>query len=112
MAPFADAALLLQKQLAPPTTDANAARQRGRYVLENSVHVDVLVARSQTTKDGATRLSFDDCWAARQTLRYRGVEVHLPTIPDLITTKRWAMRVKDIPDIVLLEALRAELEKK
>jgi hypothetical protein len=74
-----------------PSTDAAEARQRGRYVLENSVHVDVLVARSQITKDGATRLSFDECWTARQTLRYRGLEVHLPTIGDLITTTRLAM---------------------
>src|SRR5438477_405084 len=40
------------------------ARKRGRYVLENHVHVDVLVARSQSTKQGE-RISFDEVWARR-----------------------------------------------
>ena len=95
-----------------PNAQPAEARQRSRYVIENSVRVDVLVARAQTTKDGAVRLSFDDCWSRRQTVRYGGVEVFLPTIADLVTTKRWSMRVKDLPDIQLLESLRREVEGK
>ena len=34
------------------------------------------------------------------------IEVCLPCLPDLIKTKEWAMRAKDIGDIQLLEALR------
>lgn len=93
-----------------PNAQPADARQRGRYVIENSVRVDVLVARAQSTKDGAVRLSFDDCWSRRQTVGYGGVEVFLPSIADLVTTKRWSMRVKDLPDIQLLESLRREVE--
>lgn len=93
-----------------PTAAPADARQRGRYVLENSVHVDVLVARAQSTKDATVRLSFDECWTRRQTVRYGGVELYLPSLADLITTKRWSMRVKDLPDIQLLESLRREIE--
>ena len=93
-----------------PTAVPADARQRGRYVLENSVHVDVLVARAQSTKDATVRLSFDDCWSRRQTVRYGGVELYLPSLADLITTKRWSMRVKDLPDIQLLESLRREID--
>lgn len=93
-----------------PNAQPADARQRGRYVIENSVRVDVLVARAQSTKDGAVQLSFDDCWSRRQTVRYGGVEVFLPSIADLVTTKRWSMRVKDLPDIQLLESLRREVE--
>jgi hypothetical protein len=93
-----------------PTHDVAAARARGRYVLEGDIRVDVLVARSQSTKDGS-RLSFDECWERRREQPYEdGVPLVVPTIADLITTKRWSMRVKDVADIQLLESLRKEEE--
>jgi hypothetical protein len=93
--------------LIPNATPAEA-RTRGRYVLEGDVRVDVLVARSQSTKDGV-RLSFDDCWSRKTSQEYAdGVSLDVPSIADLITTKKWAMRVKDIADIQLLESLQKE----
>jgi len=90
-----------------PTHTPEQARARGRYVLENDEHVDVLVARSSSTKDGV-RVSFDDVWHRRVTLRYdENVELAVPCIDDLILTKRWSMRDKDVADIRMLEALRA-----
>jgi hypothetical protein len=92
--------------LVPNRTSAEA-RQRGRYVLENDLHVDVMVARAATTKDTAEKVSFDDVWARRQSLSYApGVDIAVPTLDDLIRTKRWALRQKDVSDIQLLEALR------
>jgi hypothetical protein len=35
-----------------------------------------------------------------------GIEIAVPTLDDLIRTKRWALRQKDVIDIQLLEALR------
>lgn len=88
-----------------PTYLSEEARRRGRYVLENGQHVDVLVARSKSTKDASTR--FDDAWARRVSMQYaEGVTLFVPSIDDLITTKRWAMRDKDVADIRLLETLK------
>jgi hypothetical protein len=89
-----------------PDHQPEAARRRGRYVLEGPEHVDVLVARAATTKDGVT-LAFDDAWERRQRLPYSpSVSLALPSIEDLILTKRWAMRERDLPDIRFLEKLR------
>ena len=91
-----------------PTHAPDEARSRGRYVLENDERVDVLVARSVPTTDGI-RVAFDDLWE-----RHRGlalgheVEVAVPTLDDLILTKRFGGRPKDLEDIRLLEALRSE----
>src|SRR5580700_5128584 len=56
----------LNAALAPldllPNRDAVQARQRGRYVLEGDQHVDVLVARFQSTKDDVI-VHFDEVWA-------------------------------------------------
>jgi hypothetical protein len=90
-----------------PNRPAAEARGRGRYVLEGDEHVDVLVARSQTTKDDIT-LRFDDVWARHESIGYEGVSIAVPCIDDLITTKKWAMRPKDVSDIQLLEALRRQ----
>jgi len=103
---------MLNRAVAPfdlvPNHSPDLARQRGRYVLEDGEHVDVLVARSRSAPDGA-RLTFDDAWARRQTVRYRGsIQIALPSIEDLILTKRWAMRDKDIVDIRLLEGLKRQ----
>lgn len=88
-----------------PNRTPEDARKSGRYVLENGEHIDVMVARAATTKDGTTTL-FDDVWARCEHLSlFDGVLVAVPSIPDLIRTKEWAMRAKDIADIQMLEAL-------
>lgn len=80
------------------------ARATGRYIFENDIRVDVLVARFQSTPDGV-KLSFDEAWSRRRTLQLEdaGSSVHLPSIDDLILTKRWASRAKDLLDIQWLE---------
>jgi hypothetical protein len=89
-----------------PTHPPEMARRRGRYALENDEHVDVLVARVITTFDG-TDVRFDDVWQRRQTLPLQAdVGVNLPSIDDLILTKRFASRAKDLEDIRLLEILK------
>jgi hypothetical protein len=88
------------------------ARQAGRYVLENSEHVDVLVARAAPTRDGV-RVAFDDVWQRRQELVYDpSIKLAIPCIDDLLLTKRWAMRDKDIADIRMLELLKHDREGK
>jgi hypothetical protein len=91
-----------------PNLTPEAARQRGRYVLENGEHVDVLVARSRTTQEGI-RLTFEEAWPRREAVRYNPhVVVTLPSLDDLIVTKQWAMRDKDVADIRLLEGLKRQ----
>ncbi|MBX3197149.1 MAG: hypothetical protein KF894_03245 [Labilithrix sp.] len=92
-----------------PSKTPDAARRTGRYVLDNGERIDVLVARFASTKDGTTRLDFDAAWSRRQVVEVTdGVEVALPCVADLIITKRWSARQKDIGDIQLLEALLRE----
>jgi hypothetical protein len=87
----------------PPAT----ARQRGRYVLENDERVDVLVARSLTTVDGV-RLAFEELWLRRETLTIASdVTLCVPSLDDLIATKRLASRPQDAQDIRLLTELRS-----
>jgi hypothetical protein len=82
------------------------ARSTGRYVFENDLRVDVLVARSATAPDGLN-LSFDDAWRRRDSVDIGdGTLVSLPCIDDLITTKRWGGRAKDMIDIQWLEVTR------
>ncbi len=82
------------------------ARARGRYVLENSEHIDVVVAKAQTTPDGDV-VSFDEVWKNKVSVSVgRNVSIGIPRVEDLIRTKRWAMRAKDVTDIQLLEALK------
>lgn len=84
------------------------ARRAGRYVLENDEHIDVLVARSVSTIDGA-RVEFAQVWARRRYLDVgEGARVALPSIDDLIATKRFAGRPKDAEDVRLLEVLRSK----
>lgn len=82
-----------------PNHTPEEARKRGRYVLENDQHVDVLVAR-RGREVGGVVLSFDDAWARRVVFSpYAGVDVPIPCIDDLVTTKRWASRARDVaPD--------------
>jgi len=89
-----------------PTHTPEEARQRGRYVLQNDETVDVLVARSLTAADGG-RLAFDELWLRRRSVSLEeGVSVSIPSLDDLIATKRVRPRPKDLEDIRLLEALR------
>jgi hypothetical protein len=88
-----------------PTHSPAEARQRGRYVLENDEHVDVLVARSLTTIDGES-VEFDRLWERRCAVALDDVHVHLPSIDDLILTKQVASRSKDLEDIRLLRILK------
>lgn len=91
-----------------PTHVPDEARRRGRYVLENDERVDVLIARVVPTVDGQTVI-FDAVWSRRQTaVLTPGRLVTLPSIDDLILTKRFAARPKDLEDIRLLEILRSE----
>jgi hypothetical protein len=86
-----------------PSHSPEEARHRGRYVLENDERVDVLVARAHSTIDGE-RVAFDDVWSRRQLLAVTSVaDVALPSIPDLIATKRFGARAKDAEDIRALE---------
>lgn len=94
-----------------PTRTPDEARARGRYVLENDERVDVLVARSVPTTDGV-RVAFDELWERRRILALTGdVEATVPSLDDLILTKRLGGRPKDLEDIRLLEVLRSEESK-
>jgi hypothetical protein len=89
-----------------PNKTPEQARAAGRYVLENGEHIDVMVARARSTPSGES-LDFDAAWRRRSTVTIaEGISVCLPAIDDLITTKRWASRAKDVADIQLLEALK------
>ncbi len=93
-----------------PTHNPEVARRRGRYALENDEHVDVLVARSIPTVDGVG-VPFRDLWARRRPIALGdSVDVNLPAIDDLILTKQFASRPKDLEDIRLLNILKAEAE--
>jgi hypothetical protein len=90
------------------TLDPDEARRKGRYVLQNDEHVDVLVARSVPTTDGVA-VHFDDLWNRRVGLTLApGIDVQIPSVEDLILTKRFAARPKDLEDIRLLRVLQAE----
>lgn len=102
---------LLNAALAPfdllPNRSPAEARQRGRYVLENSERVDVLLGRSVPTVDGQ-RVVFDELWARREAIEVApGVLITVPSLDDLESTKRFAARPKDAEDLRLLQALRA-----
>ena len=87
------------------------ARKRGRYVLENDEHVDVLAARTVSTPDGLV-VAFDDLWGRRQTLHFDPeTPVTIPSLADLILTKRFASRPKDAEDIRLLQTLLSDEPK-
>lgn len=89
-----------------PNRTPDEARAAGRYVLENDEHVDVLVAGQMTTIDGQP-VSFDEVWERRVALEVAaGTLVAMPSLDDLITTKRLGSRPKDAEDIRLLEAFR------
>jgi hypothetical protein len=91
-----------------PTRTPEEARKVGRYVLENSEHVDVLVARACSTQDGVL-VQFDEVWDRREVLAIApGVDVWLPCLDDLILTKSFGNRGRDRDDIRLLHILRSK----
>ncbi len=91
-----------------PTYEPAKARKRGRYCLENEEHIDLLIARAVVAKDG-TRTTFESIWKRRQAAEVApGIRVQMPSIDDLIATKRFSMRAKDIIDIRALELLKGE----
>ena len=93
-----------------PSRPPDEARQRGRYVLENDEHVDVLVARSVPTV-ASTVVHFDDVWHRRQTVVHGDLRViAVPAYDDLILTKLFAARPKDLIDIDFIRALKASKE--
>jgi hypothetical protein len=86
------------------------ARRHGRYALENDEHVDVLVARVVPNAQG-DRVVFDDVWGRRRACPLTpSLSVALPSHADLIATKRFASRPKDLEDIRLLELVGPEGE--
>lgn len=94
-----------------PNHEPGEARARGRYILENDEHVDVLVARARSTVDGRT-LTFEELWTRRRVLPLGdSAEICVPSIDDLILTKLFAARARDLDDIQLLEALREEQQR-
>jgi hypothetical protein len=89
-----------------PSRTPDQVRSKGRYVLENDEHVDVIAARSISTRDGEQVL-FDDLWTRRVALPLADtVSLVLPSLDDLIATKRFANRPKDLEDLRLLRSLR------
>jgi hypothetical protein len=93
-----------------PSRAPAEARRTGRYVLENDEHVDVLVARSIPTLD-SREVRFDDVWIRRQTVIYEADRtIAVPGYDDLILTKLFASRPKDLIDIDFIRALMASRE--
>lgn len=88
-----------------PNRAPDDARRSGRYVLENDEHIDVLVSDARTTVD-AVEVRFDDLWSRRVSVDIGAARVSIPSIDDLILTKRIAARPKDAEDIRLLERLK------
>lgn len=88
-----------------PNRGPDEARRTGRYVLENDEHIDVLVSDARTTVDGLV-VRFDDLWSRRVPVQIGAAKVFIPSIDDLILTKRIAARPKDAEDIRLLERLK------
>lgn len=106
--PF-NAAVLPCGLMASHTPDE--ARQRGRYVLENDEHVDVMVGRSAKTVDGH-QLVLEDLWRRRISVPLApGASLFIPCVDDLIATKRFGQRPKDLEDIRLLLALRQKADQ-
>jgi hypothetical protein len=87
-----------------PTRTSVEARLRGRYVIENGEHVDVITAREFRSVEGEN-LSFELSWSRRMFVQIHGVTVAVPTVDDLIAMKTLASRPKDLEDIRLLRAL-------
>jgi hypothetical protein len=91
-----------------PSHSPEEARAKGRYVLENDEKVDVLVARTVFTVD-RVKVAFEEVWARRRVIEVTsGIDAAIPSLDDLILTKRFGSRPKDAEDIRMLKALREE----
>jgi hypothetical protein len=91
-----------------PSRPPEEARSQGRYLLENDERVDVLVARQVPTVDGV-RVAFDELWSRRRAIEVAArATIAVPSTEDLILTKRFGGRPKDLEDIRLLESLLKE----
>jgi hypothetical protein len=89
-----------------PNRSPDEARKHGRYVLDNDEHIDVLVAASVSTIDGVL-VAFADVWSRRNYVEIGGqVRAAIPSIEDLILTKRFGGRARDADDIRWLEQLK------
>jgi hypothetical protein len=88
-----------------PTRTPNEARRNGGYVLENDEHVDVLVSATRTTVDGL-EVRFENLWSRRVSVDVGAAKVFIPSVDDLILTKRIGGRPKDAEDIRLLQRLK------
>ena len=87
-----------------PNREPEEARKVGRYVVENGERVDVLIARQVSTVDGVHAV-FDELYARSVVVPVTGgASIRVPSIADLILTKRFAVRARDIADIRLLES--------
>lgn len=92
-----------------PTRSPEEARRNGRYVIEGDEHVDVLIARAVGTVDGIM-VAFDDVWTRRTYLPVaEDLSIAIPSIEDLILTKKFGARPRDADDIRWLERLRGAL---
>ncbi len=87
-----------------PNKTPEGARGSGRYVLENGERVDVLIAQTAFTQRGKA-IHFSEVWDRRQELPGIAMRVMLPAVTDLISTKEWSMRAKDLQDIDWLKTL-------
>jgi len=67
------------------------------YPILGDIKVDIHV--------GATISDFSDMWERRTIKRVRNVKVNVISIPDLIETKRYTNRPKDVEDIRILQEL-------
>jgi hypothetical protein len=91
-----------------PSHTPDQARNQGRCVLENDEHVDVIVGRSVGTVDGE-KVLLEDLWTRKLLLPLApDVSLAIPCVDDLLATKRFGRRPKDLEDIRLLLALRDE----
>lgn len=88
-----------------PNRTPEEARRSGRYVLENDEHVDVLVSATRTTVDGL-KVGFENLWSRRVAVEVGAAKVFIPSVDDLILTKRIGGRPKDAEDIRLLQRLK------
>ncbi len=90
-----------------PSRTPDDARSVGRDVIENGERVDVLVARQVSTQDGVP-VKLEDVYARSVQTRVAGrVTVRVPTIDDLVLTKRFGARPRDLADIDLLRSFAA-----
>jgi hypothetical protein len=90
-----------------PTCSADEARRRGRYVLENDEHIDVLVTRHVTTLEGQV-VAFDAVWARKREVALGQASEAVASVDDLILTKQINPRPKDLEDIRLLRILKEQ----